>query len=145
MVNWWLTTAILFEVTWNELLSQYPVASSSPVNNRRAPALCSVQGCWRGCVLPSSDSTLFVCVALFPPTAPHAAHLRVGRGPNFLPPGDSFAVNLSDGKCKLLARACCVFFECFFFFFFGCSLRGQLLSFPTVLSAAGREALSWSW
>lgn len=93
-------------------------------------------------MLASPESTVLVCGSspLLPPRAPQAAHLHVGQSPNFLPPGDSFAVNLSDGKCKLLARACCVFLDAFF----SCSLRGQLLSFPTILSAVGREALSWS-
>lgn len=76
--------------------------------------------------LPLNPQCLRVALSL---TAPHTAHLHVGQSPNFLPPGDSFAVNLSDGKCELLARACCVFLDAFF----SCSLRGQLLSFLTVL------------
>lgn len=90
------------------------------------------------CWLPLNPSTVLVCGSSPPPPAPHAAHLHVGGSPNFLPPGDSFAVNLSDGKCKLLARACCVFLDAFF----SCSLRGQLLSFPTILSAVGRNTFS---
>lgn len=69
-----------------------------------------------------------LCVALSP-TVPRTVHLNVGQSPDFLPPGDSFAANLSDGKCKLLARACCVFLDAFFSY----SLRGQLLSFLSVL------------
>lgn len=87
-------------------------------------------------MLASSEPTVLVCGSS--PTAPCTAHLDVGQSPDFLPPGDSFAANLSDGKCKLLARACCVFLDAFF----SCSLRGQLLSFLTVLFCSrerGRE------